>query len=133
MTIAALEKLDPESAVWLPQETRQRYAMSRDEALRQIEPTARAALRASLDDGPSAELADLVRDPRCDDGSTCAVVATSLPYPNDLMYTCVDAQLVADQKAAAAAAAASDDGDSVVHFHFVFLVKINRMLERVAK
>ncbi|MHA7776744.1 hypothetical protein [Roseibium sp. M-1] len=44
MTVAALEKLDPESAVWLPQETRQRYAMARDEALRQIEPTARAAL-----------------------------------------------------------------------------------------
>ncbi len=29
--------------------------------------SARAALRASLDDGPSSELADLVRDPRCDD------------------------------------------------------------------
>lgn len=34
--------------------------------------SARAALRASLDDGPSSELADLVRDPRCDDPSGSA-------------------------------------------------------------
>jgi len=34
--------------------------------------SARAALRASLDDGPSGELADLVRDPRCDDPSGTA-------------------------------------------------------------
>ncbi|MCP4808897.1 MAG: sigma-70 family RNA polymerase sigma factor, partial [Proteobacteria bacterium] len=34
--------------------------------------SARAALRASLDDGPTGELADLVRDPRCDDPSGTA-------------------------------------------------------------
>lgn len=34
--------------------------------------SARAALRASLDDGPSSELAQLVRDPRCEDPSGSA-------------------------------------------------------------
>jgi len=34
--------------------------------------SARAAMRASLDDGPSSDLAGLVRDPRCDDPSGTA-------------------------------------------------------------
>ena len=39
----------------------------REDEVDEILQSARAALRASLDDGPSAELAQLVADPRCED------------------------------------------------------------------
>jgi len=43
MSIKALEKLDPDSAVWLTPATSKRFANAREEALRQIAPTARKA------------------------------------------------------------------------------------------
>lgn len=42
------------------------------ETVDEILQSARAALRASLDDGPSSELAQLIADPRCDDPSGTA-------------------------------------------------------------
>jgi len=39
----------------------------REEEVDEILQSARAAMRASLDDGPSSDLAQLVADPRCDD------------------------------------------------------------------